>query len=204
MERLIKRYANRKMYDTRASRYVKLDGVADLVRAGEEVRIVDNDTREDITALIFAQIIFEEEKRKNGLLELPVLRWIIRQGGSTVQDILSSVDRGRVALENVRELAEKGVKQWLHPSETARADTKARGVGRRLIDDILEAPQKQLQQLQHRIDAQVRASVERFTTHPAIQNELRRLEASVKSLERRLSQLRQTPTHPRPRRRKSK
>jgi polyhydroxyalkanoate synthesis repressor PhaR len=204
MERLIKRYGNRKMYDTEASRYIKLDGVADLVRAGEEIRIVDNDTHEDITALIFAQIIFEEEKRNNGLLELPVLRWIIHQGGATVQEILSGVDRGRVALENVRELAEKGVKQLLHPIEAGRAGSKTRGVGRRLLDDLLEAPQKQLEQLQHRIDAQMRASVERITAHPAIQKELRRLEANVKSLERQLSRLHHTPSRPRARRPRAK
>lgn len=207
MERLIKRYGNRKMYDTQASCYVTLDGVADLVRAGEEVRIVDNATREDITALIFAQIIFEEEKRKNGLLELPVLRWIIRQGGATVQEILSGVDRGREALENVRELAEKGVKQLLHPAEGGRADAKGRGATtnrRRILDELLEVPHKQLEQLQHRIDAQVRASVERFTAHPAIQRELRRLEASVKSLERQLSQLRHLPSQPRSRRTRAK
>ncbi|MFI5397047.1 MAG: polyhydroxyalkanoate synthesis regulator DNA-binding domain-containing protein [Candidatus Binatia bacterium] len=206
MDRLIKRYANRKMYDTQASHYVTLDGVADLVRAGDEVHIVDNDSGEDLTALIFAQIIFEEEKRKNGLLELPVLRWIIQRGGATVQEILSSVDRGREAFENVRELAEKGMKQLLKGGETSGPKGRGvkKGVGasgtRRLLDEILEVPQKQIEQLQHRIDAQVRASIERVTAHPAIQNELRRIEASVKSLERQLSRLhRATPRQGRPR-----
>ena len=204
MDRVIKRYGNRKMYDTRASRYVTLDGVADLVRAGEDLRIVDNDSGEDLTALIFAQIIFEEEKRKNGLLELPVLRWIIQRGGATVQEVLNQVDRGREAFVNVRDLAEKGMKQLLQgsePSPAARA-AKRRASGRRLLEEILEAPQKQLEQFQHRIDAQVRASIERFTTHPAIQNELRRIEASVKSLEQQLRRLRRnTPRSrtPRPR-----
>lgn len=210
MERLIKRYANRKMYDTQASHYVTLDGVADLVRAGEEVRIGDNDSGEDLTALIFAQIIFEEEKRKNGLLELPVLRWIIQRGGATVHEILSSVDRGREALENVRELAEKGMKQLLKGGEASRPKGGGvkKGAGapgtRRLLDEILEVPQKQIEQLQHRIDAQVRASIERVTAHPAIQNELRRIEASVKSLERQLSRLRREPPRPRPRRPRGK
>jgi polyhydroxyalkanoate synthesis repressor PhaR len=198
MDRLIKRYANRKMYDTRASRYVTLDGVAALVRRGADLRIIDNDTGEDLTALIFAQIIFEEEKRKNGLLELPVLRWIIQRGGATVQEVLSQVDRGREAFVNVRDLAEKGMKQLLQGNEPGAAEV--RGVrrrtpdaaARRLLEEILEAPQKQLEQLQHRIDAQVRASIERFTARPAIQNELRRIEASVKTLERQLHRLRQS------------
>ncbi len=195
MERVIKRYGNRKMYDTQASRYVTLDGVADLVRSGEDLRIVDNDRGEDLTALIFAQIIFEEQKRKNALLELPVLRWIIQRGGATVQEILHGVDRGREALENVRELAEKGVKQLLQGAEQpsgARSRHRATDerAGGRLLDELLEAPQRQIEQLQHRIDAQVRASIERFTAHPAIQAELRRIETSVKNLERQLRRLR--------------
>lgn len=211
MERLIKRYANRKMYDTRASRYVTLDAVAALVRAGDEVRIADNDTGEDLTALMFAQIIFEEEKRKNGLLELPVLRWIIQRGGATVQEILSGVDRGREALESVRELAEKGVKQLFHtaePERPGRAGAKhhAKPAAARpgLLDEILEAPQRQLEQLQHRIDTQVRASFERLTAHPTIQHELRRIEASLKSVERQLSHLRRTPAPSRSRHRRTK
>lgn len=211
MERLIKRYANRKMYDTRASRYVTLDGIADLVRSGDELHIVDNDTGEDLTALIFAQIIFEEEKRKSGLLELPVLRWIIQRGGATVQEILDGVDRGREALENMREMAEKGVKQLFH----AAAPERSRPDGRKprakpaparhgLIEEILEGPQRQLEQLQHRIDTQVRASLERLTAHPAIQKELRRIEASLKSVERQLSQLRRTPSRSQRRRQRSR
>jgi polyhydroxyalkanoate synthesis repressor PhaR len=198
MDRLIKRYANRKMYDTRASRYVTLDGIAGLVRRGADLRIIDNDTGEDLTALIFAQIIFEEEKRKNGLLELPVLRWIIQRGGATVQEILTQVDRGREAFVNVRDLAEKGMRQLLQGNEPGVAGVRGgrRGTpdaaARRLFEEILEAPQKQLEQLQHRIDAQVRASIERFTAHPAIQNELRRIEANVKSLERQLHRLHQS------------
>jgi len=70
-----------------------------------------------------------------------------------------------------------------------------------LIEGILEGPQRQLEQLQHRIDTQVRASLERLTAHPAIQKELRRIEASLKSVERQLSQLRRTAPRPRRRRR---
>ena len=194
MTRLIKRYGNRKMYDTHASRYVTLDGVAELVRAGDDLRIVDNESGEDLTAVTFAQIIFEEEKRKNGLLGLPALRWIIQQGGEAVQELLSSVDRGREALGSVRELAEKRMKQLTHPAGTRAVDRHPqRGAGRGnrgLLSDILELPQKQLEQLQHRIDAQVRASLERVTGHPTFQNELRRIERSIKGLERQLGRLR--------------
>lgn len=217
---LIKRYGNRKLYDTQASRYVTLDRIAEMVRAGKDLRIVDNDTGEDLTAVTFAQILFEEQKRKNGMLGLPVLRWIIQQGGATVQEILSSVDRGREALGSMRELAEKGMKQLAQSAgmpagrntttharrshgEGAHAAAPRDGAphgggphgggphdGRRFLDEILELPQKQIEQLQHRIDAQVRASLDRVTAHPAVQNELRRLEESIQGLERQLHRLR--------------
>ncbi len=191
MTRLIKRYGNRKMYDTHASRYVTLDGVAELVRGGDDLRIIDNDSGEDLTAVTFAQIIFEEEKRKNGLLGLPALRWIIQQGGEALQELLSSVDRGREALGNVRELAEKRMKQLTHPPMSPVERGGAAGRGKRgLLNEILELPQKQLEQLQHRIDAQVRASLERVTGHPAFQNELRRIERNIRGLERQLGRLR--------------
>jgi polyhydroxyalkanoate synthesis repressor PhaR len=61
--RLIKRYANRKLYDTANSRYVTLEEVAALLQAGEDVRIVDNQSKADITAVTLAQILVEEEKR---------------------------------------------------------------------------------------------------------------------------------------------
>ncbi len=194
MTRLIKRYGNRKMYDTQESRYVTLDNIAELVRGGEDLRIVDNESGEDLTAVTFAQVIFEEAKRTNGFLGLPVLRRLIQQGGAAVQEILSSVDRGgREALGNVRELAEKGVKQLVQGAEArhARAPEPAAPLaGRGLLDEILDIPQKQIEQLQHRIDLQVRNSLERVTAHPVVQHELRRIERSIKSLEQQLTRLR--------------
>ncbi|MES1204875.1 MAG: polyhydroxyalkanoate synthesis regulator DNA-binding domain-containing protein [Pseudomonadota bacterium] len=77
--RTIKRYANRKLYDTRDSRYVTLDHIAAMVRAGDDVKVVDNTTRSDLTTATLAQIIFEEEK-KNPRLTVAGLRKII-QGG---------------------------------------------------------------------------------------------------------------------------
>ncbi len=79
MARTIKRYANRKLYDTADSHYVTLEKLAELLRAGEEIRVISNSTQQDITAATMAQIIFEEEKRSP---RLPVegLRRVIRNG----------------------------------------------------------------------------------------------------------------------------
>jgi len=60
---LIKKYANRKLYDTRSSKYVTLEHLADLVRAGHDIRVVDRDTGNDITQVVLSQIVLTEEKR---------------------------------------------------------------------------------------------------------------------------------------------
>lgn len=180
MARVIKRYGNRKLYDTTTSRYVTLEGVAQLVRRGEDVRVVDNETGEDLTAVTFAQIIFEEQKRPRPLVAIPVLRWLIQQGGEALQELRSSVERSREAIE---EFAQRSLEQF-----SAATDARA-AAGKKLLEELLEAPQRQLELLQQRIDAQVRASVEKLAAHPTVRKELERVQASLHAVERKLAQL---------------
>src|SRR5687768_11943757 len=79
--RIIKRYANRKLYDTQHSRYVTLDQISEMIRHGDEVKIVDNKSKEDLTSVTLAQIIFEEEKKQRSFLPLTAMRNIIQNGG---------------------------------------------------------------------------------------------------------------------------
>jgi polyhydroxyalkanoate synthesis repressor PhaR len=81
---LIKRYPNRKLYDTAAKQYVSLDGVADMIRRGEPVQVVDHATGDDHTTLVLTQIIAEQEKRGSGFLPLDVLTGLVQAGGNTL------------------------------------------------------------------------------------------------------------------------
>src|ERR1044071_118158 len=78
--RIIKRYANRKLYDTEHSRYVTLDQISEMIRNGDDVKIVDNKTKEDLTTATLAQIIFEEKKQRS-FLPLAAMRNLIQSGG---------------------------------------------------------------------------------------------------------------------------
>lgn len=86
---IVKRYPNRKLYDTRAKQYITLEGIAELIRQGEEVQVIDHSSGEDLTALTLTQIIFEQEKKKSGLLPNSVLTGLIRSSG----DRLTSIQR---------------------------------------------------------------------------------------------------------------
>ena len=82
----LKKYANRRLYDTEKSTYVTLNQVADLVRQGRQVEVIDAKTKEDVTAFILTQIILEEAKNKNFLLPIPVLHLIIQYGDNILGD----------------------------------------------------------------------------------------------------------------------
>ncbi len=84
MPRLIKRYANRKLYDVQASTYVSLEEIARLIRAGETVQIVDNVTGEDITVQTLTQIVLEEGKRGHSLLPVELLHDLLRRSGRVI------------------------------------------------------------------------------------------------------------------------
>jgi len=184
--RLIKRYGNRKLYDVEASRYVTLEGIRALVQGGNDVRVVDNDSGEDLTRVTLAQIIYEAERKPNGGtsgLSLPLLRRLVQFGDEAVRDLRRGVERGREALESVREAAEQRVQRLVGGG---RRGGRARPS---LLEELLEAPQRTLDDLQHRIDAQVRQSVERVTSHPALRREIARIEQSLRQIEARIGRI---------------
>jgi polyhydroxyalkanoate synthesis repressor PhaR len=97
MVRLIKRYGSRKLYDTEESRYVLLEDIAGWIRQGQEVRVIDSKTAEEVTAQTLTQIISEEGRRGTGALPSDLLHEIIRLGtdavNSGVRRLQDRVDR---------------------------------------------------------------------------------------------------------------
>src|ERR1700736_1011192 len=101
--KVIKRYTNRKLYDTVESRYVTLDEIAGMIKHGLEVKVIDNRSKEDLTSVTLAQIIFEEEKKKNQM-PLALLREIIRRPGESISVFIQKELTPRVT--SIREGAE--------------------------------------------------------------------------------------------------
>ncbi len=83
---LIKKYPNRRLYDTNASTYITLSQLADLIRDGSKVEVVDAKTGEDVTAFTLTQIILEEARRKNSLLPVSLLHLFIRYGENVLSE----------------------------------------------------------------------------------------------------------------------
>ena len=86
---VVRKYENRRLYDTSSSRYVNLPEIAQMVREGAEVQVVDAKSGEDITRVILTQIIHEDARQKKGELPLPFLRELIVTSDRAFRDFLS-------------------------------------------------------------------------------------------------------------------
>lgn len=175
MARVVKRYANRKLYDTTTSRYVALDDIATLIRNGEEVEVTDNETGADLTAVTFAQIILEEERRHKDVRSLPLLRELVRYGGDAIAGVTT---RGIEALGGMRESAERRVSEIVNE-----------GGRPAILDEVLSTSRRQIEDLQRRVDQGIRQSVERLRSYPGIGAEVERLESRVRDIENRIRKL---------------
>ena len=83
---VLKKYSNRRLYDTHNSCYVTLEDVTGLIKSGHQVEILDAATKENVTAFILTQVILEEARKKNILLPVPVLHLIIQHGDGALSD----------------------------------------------------------------------------------------------------------------------
>ena len=124
---LIKKYANRKLYDTRTSHYITLDGIADLVRDGHTIQVVDRDSGQDLTQVILSQIVLSEEKRGPARLmdagadalhdRGQALLDYVRKTLNVPGDLVSQVERRRGDLEAmVDEAIERALRRLRIPS----------------------------------------------------------------------------------------
>ena len=170
--KVIKRYTNRKLYDTVESRYVTLDEIAEMIKGGAEVKIIDNRTKEDLTSVTLAQIIFEEEK-KTSKMSLKTLRDLIRHGGEMAQQMFEGTQaelRGRV----------EAVRQSIVNRGQATTDR---------AKELVQASQEAMTALQKRVDERVRSAVEGVSSLSDVRKQLEDISRRIEGLEKKLDDL---------------
>ena len=109
--RLIKRYANRKMYDTVRSCYVTLEEVASMVRAGEDVKVIDNKTKDDLTEVTLTQALLDSKRKKRGSVSLQEIKRILASGSDYLQQRITE------PVTRVQRDAERTVEKWRDETE---------------------------------------------------------------------------------------
>ena len=149
-----------------------------MIKQGAEVKIVDNRTKDDLTSVTLAQIIFEEEKKKNQM-PLSVLREIIRRPGDALSGFIQKEVSPRVA--SIREEAETRLDRLLRREEGGTGELK---------EDLFRAGQRTIEDWQRRADDRVKSLVESVTGNlPALGSDLGQLTRRLEELEARLAAL---------------
>jgi polyhydroxyalkanoate synthesis repressor PhaR len=193
--RVIKRYSNRKLYDTKGSRYVTLQQIGEMVRAGEEVQIIDNATKEDKTEVTLALIISEDLKSQPRSVPLGTLRDLIQERGERLLSQLREGPIGRL-IPGVGEPGAPAVPGAPPPAPAApeatvpAAPTSNPGVegekpagAKARITEMVESSKQTIEQWQHTIDERIGAIVPGLGHFRELQAEVTRLTQRVAELE---------------------
>ncbi len=182
--RIIKRYANRKLYDTLRSRYVTLDQIAEMIRTGEDVQIVDNSTKEDLTSITLTQIIFEEEKKKS-FLPLSALRNIIQSSNESIHQIATQAgEKVRAVFRREKEDGEGGVEVEAEAGSEAQAEEAKE----HKVREFFERSQHTFDEWQKRVDDRIRAAMESLSPLASLEKEIRNVANRVADLEKKLDE----------------
>lgn len=195
--RIIKRYANRKLYDTEHSRYVTLDQISEMIRNGDDVKIVDNKTKEDLTTVTLAQIIFEEEKKQRSFLPLGAMRNIIQSGGewfAEAQRRVQSILPGKRKDDELEGNGDPGAAPPVveaEATEQGEAAEKKRSLA--ALREWVEHSKHRLEEWQKQVDTRVRGVVEgiQHSINPwsAVNKDVKALADRIAELESKLHEL---------------
>jgi polyhydroxyalkanoate synthesis repressor PhaR len=189
--RVIKRYSNRKLYDTRDSRYVTLQQIGEMVRAGEEVQIIDNATKEDKTEVTLALILSEDLRAQPRSVPLAALRDLIQERGGRLLNQLPAPIRRLMPGAEVDEGGDEAPVDDVAPPAppepvvaAAPAPVPDERPSRSRFSEMLETSKHAIEEWQHSVDERVRAVL------PGAG--LRELQAEVQALGKRVAELEAT------------
>jgi len=183
--RIIKRYANRKLYDTLHSRYVTLDQIAEMIRTGDDIKIVDNKSKEDLTSVTLAQIIFEEEKKKKNFLSLQAMRNIIQRGVDSGQQFVTEAQRKVGKILPIKGEDAGG------PETPAGDDASAKRRELRTLREFREwlvTSQRTIDDWQKRVDERLREVVGGISPFAGLHKEVSGLASRIAELEKKLGE----------------
>jgi polyhydroxyalkanoate synthesis repressor PhaR len=186
MARVIKKYANRKLYDTRAKQYLTLDQIAGLVQAGEAVQVIDNETKQDITNVVLSSIILDGAKKEQSPLPDTMLVDLIQKRGEAVMRVVKeSVAAGMSAAGMVQQELEKRIKEAIERGREQADSLVAMGESVEfLFKDFIERTQKT-------VEATVEKTVARLiaTMNIPTKAEIQQLERQVAGLSKQVERL---------------
>jgi len=174
----IKRYPNRKLYDTENSRYITLDEIAEFLRAEGEVRVIDSRSGEDITAVTLAQVLVGEEKKSRPVVPIQRLLTMLQSGGEFLQKKIST------EVTSLKDEAERTVHRLIRqpPAEE--------------LKDFVVSTHRAYEDVQRRVDERLQTMLATVRNLSPIQKDLDQLKIEMAALQARVDVLEGRPSRP--------
>jgi polyhydroxyalkanoate synthesis repressor PhaR len=179
---VIKRYQNRKLYDLENKRYVTLEGIAEMIREGKEIQVIDNASGEDITTMTLTQIIFELERSQDGYLSESFLTGLIRAGGDWLTTFQRSLRSPQNFLRQIDEEIRLRIQALVHEGELSENE------GHSILDLLLSQTARLNER--HRLDEKILSYLE--NRQIPSRGDIQKLRDQLAELETKLMQAIQT------------
>jgi polyhydroxyalkanoate synthesis repressor PhaR len=160
MAYVIKRYSNRKLYDTQESRYVTLEELEELIRAGREISVVDVSSGEDLTSVTLAQIILENERNHRATLPTAFLHQLIKHGEAWQDFVQKSLRSSLEGLMSSQREADRVLREWgaragwlaAPPAENVKTERRAEPAEADALREEVSVLREQLRALEERLE----------------------------------------------------
>ncbi len=184
MSIVIKRYPNRKLYDTSEKQYITLDHISELIREGVEIQVVDHATGEDLTAVTLTQIIFEQEKKQSGFLPRPLLTGLVKAGGETLDSVRRTLTKPLDLLAHVDDELARRLDILVEQGDLSREQADG------LLNQLMEAGRPKTEQT-----AQLDRTLKQLLNEHAIpsRRDYDKLLAQLEMLTQKVEELNQAP-----------
>jgi len=200
-QKIIKRYGNRKLYDTEQSRYVTLEEIFQMVKQGIDLKVIDNKSKEDLTTVTLTQIMLEEQKLNKNLLPLSVLKKLLQQSGESITEWLQRskdsfagplteipwtwpsdwVQKSKDSISLIKQEAEEQITRIIEKGHETREEST------HLLREWFINQQKYLDSIQKKIDERIKYFFFHVTGLEEMEKQIQELENSLSHLESRLS-----------------
>ena len=181
---IIKRYANRKLYNTRESQYITLSQIAQLIEAGEIVQILDKASGEDITEMTLAQVFVDDCRKRPGAPPIEGLKDVFRSTSEQVRKQLAD------PVSNIRQSFGESVNRLLKTGEERANET------RDSFQNWISEQTQLLEDTQRRFEERLKVISTYVEDFKALHEQLEQLQAQVNKLAERLKTVEQKPSKP--------
>ena len=189
MARIIKRYVNRRLYDTEQKKQITLQDLGQLVKDDVEVQVIDNKTGEDITAEMLLQIVRRESKGwKDAVASTKMVADMVKKGGGTMADVLRKGFLAGIGIFSLtKERAEELVDELVKRGEVSKEE-KAK-----VVKELVDKAEARSKELAKKIDVQVKKAVTKMKTSKdeeiqSLQEKIDRLSVQIEALQKKLSE----------------